>query len=80
VPFIHPDEARIFPVGAPGLFRTVFAPADWNDTVNTSGLPRYSRQWPMENGKGVHLEAQMNALSYCTRPKVLLRGVRGATA
>lgn len=79
VPFIHPDECRIFPVGAPGLFRSVFAPADWNDTVNTVGLPRYSRQWPMANGKGVHLEAQMNALSYCTRPKVLVRGVRGST-
>ncbi|MPZ47262.1 MAG: major capsid protein [Betaproteobacteria bacterium] len=78
-PFIDPDEARVFPIGAPGLFRTVYGPADYSDTVNTVGLPRYSRQWPMQNGKGIHLSSQMNALSYCTRPKVLVRGVRGAS-
>jgi hypothetical protein len=30
----------------------------------------------MHNGKGVHLEVQMNGLSYCTRPKVLVQGKR----
>lgn len=74
--FINTDKAHFFPVGVPGLFRTVYSPGDWVETVNTIGLPRYARQYPMHNGKGVHLEVQMNALSYCTRPKVLVQGKR----
>jgi hypothetical protein len=69
---IDAEEAHVFPVGVPGLFRTVFAPADYIETVNTNGLPRYARQYPMPNGKGVSLESQMNALSYCTRPRALI--------
>lgn len=69
---VDAEEAHIFPVGVPGLFRTVFAPADYIETVNTNGLPRYARQHPMANGKGVSLESQMNALSYCTRPRTLI--------
>jgi hypothetical protein len=75
-PFIDPDKCHIFPVGVPGLWRTVYAPADYEETVNTLGLPRYAKQWPTPNGKGRNLEAQMNALNYCTRPKVLLKGKR----
>jgi hypothetical protein len=71
---IGTDEVRIFPIGVPGLFRTVYAPADYIETVNTVGLPRYSRQYPSANGKRIEMESQMNALSYCTRPKVLLQG------
>lgn len=73
VDFIEPDEAHIFPVGVPGLFKTVYAPADYMETVNTVGLPRYSKQFPMPNDKGVTLEVQMNALSYCTRPRALVK-------
>lgn len=69
--FIANDEARLFPVGVPELFITRFGPADYEDTVNTIGLPRYARQYPMPNGKGRNLEAQMNAISLCTRPEVL---------
>lgn len=74
--FVHTDKCHIFPVGSPGLWRTVYAPADYEETVNTNGLPRYARQYAMPNGKGRSLEAQMNALSYCTRPKSLLKGKR----
>jgi hypothetical protein len=74
--FVHTDKCHIFPVGTPGLFRTVYAPADYIETVNTPGLPRYARVYEMHNGKGVHLEVQMNALSYCTRPKSLIGGRR----
>lgn len=74
--FINTDKAHFFPVGVSGLFRTVYSPGDWTETVNTMGLPRYARQYPMHNGKGVHLEVQMNGLSYCTRPKVLVQGKR----
>lgn len=78
VPFIDPDEVHFFPIGVPGLYRTVFAPADYVDTVNTNGLPRYARQYRMPNDKGVHLDVQMNALSYCTRPRALRTGQVGS--
>ena len=75
--FIHTDKCHLFPMpAAPGLYRTVFAPADYMETVNTIGLPRYAKQFPMPNGKGVSLEMQANALSYCTRPTSLLKGKR----
>lgn len=69
--FIAADEARVFPVGVADLFKTRFAPADLEETVNTIGLPRYAHQYPMPNGKGRHLDSQMNAISLCTRPGVL---------
>lgn len=74
VPFIATDKCNFFPIGAPGLFRTVYAPADLTETVNTTGLPRYAWMYPMDNGKGMNLDMQMNALSYCTRPRALVQG------
>ena len=72
--FIATDKAHFFPVGVPGLFRTVYAPADYIETVNTIGLPRYAKQYAMPNDKGISLEMQMNALNYCTRPRALIKG------
>ena len=74
--FIDTDSIHIFPEGVPGLFRTIYAPADYEETVNTMGQRLYSRQWKMENGKGRKLEVQTNALQICVRPKVLLKGKR----
>lgn len=76
VAFVSDDAAYFFPVGAPGLWRTIYAPADYEETVNTEGLPRYARQWAMLNGKGRHLESQMNALNYIVRPGALVKGKR----
>lgn len=59
--------------GVPDLFITRFAPADYNETVNTPGLPFYSRAIEKRNGKGYDLEVQMNAISVCTRPQTLRR-------
>lgn len=76
--FALTDKAHFFPFGVPGLWRTLYAPADYIETVNTIGLPRYAKIWEMENGKGVNLEVQTNSLSFCTRPGVLVQGRRGA--
>lgn len=70
-PYIAHDRARVVPKGVPDLFITRFAPADYNETVNTVGLPFYSRAPAKPNGKGYDLEVQMNAVSICTRPQVL---------
>lgn len=70
-PYIAHDKARVVPKGVSQLFITRFAPADYNETVNTVGLPFYSRATPRANGKGYDLEVQMNAVSLCTRPQAL---------
>ncbi len=73
--FVATDKCHIFPMGG-DLFRTVYAPADYVETVNTIGRPRYAKQFPMPNDKGITLEMQMNALSYCRRPRALVPGRR----
>lgn len=70
-PYIAANEARVSIKGVPDLFITRFAPADYNETVNTPGLPFYSRAPEKPNKKGYDLEVQMNAISICTRPEVL---------
>lgn len=73
-PFIEDNKAYFFPVGVQRLFRTVFAPADYWDTANTIGLPKYTRLFPWENQKGAGIDSQMNPMSYCTRPRALVKG------
>ena len=73
---IDTNKCHLYPIGVPGLFRTVYGPADYIETVNTPGQRLYAKQWEMQNGKGVNLEFQMNALHYCTRPRVLIPGKR----
>ncbi|MER9355548.1 major capsid protein [Mesorhizobium sp. M0514] len=70
--YIDPLKAHIFPEGVPNLFRTAYAPADYIETVNTLGKRLYMKQFPMPNDKGIRIEVQMNAMEYCTRPKVLI--------
>lgn len=72
-PYIAANEARVVVKGVPDLFITRFAPADYEETVNTSGLPFYMKQYPKLNGKGREIEVQMNAISLCTKPKTLRR-------
>lgn len=71
---VSATEAKFVAAGVPELFITRYAPADYEDTVNTIGLPRYAKQYPMPNGKGRMLEMQMNAICLCTKPDSLQRG------
>ena len=74
--FVDADKCHLFPTGVPNLFRTVYGPADYVETVNTLGKRLYMKSLVMRNEKGVELEVQMNSLQYCTRPKALLKGKR----
>jgi hypothetical protein len=77
VDYIDTDKAHFFPTGAPGLFLNYFGPADYVETANTLGLPKYAKQAPDTRfNKFVDLEAQSNPLPICTRPKVLIKGKR----
>jgi len=69
VAFVHDDKALLVPEGVPDLYISSFAPADYMETVNTQGIPYYSKIEPLPFNKGVAGEAQSNPLHLCTRPR-----------
>jgi len=71
--FIAPGEAHAFPLGTVDTFSTYFAPADFNETVNTLGQPLYAKQAPRQFDRGTDLHTQSNPLPMCHRPGVLVR-------
>lgn len=74
IQFIADNEGYAFPVGVPGLFVTRYAPADFMETVNTTGLPRYARQAPDTRfNQFTELHTQSNPLSLCKRPATLIK-------
>lgn len=71
---IAPDEARLFLTGVPGLYAEYFAPADFMETVNTIGLPRYAKLAPdAKFNRFVEVHTQQNPLPICLRPQTLLK-------
>jgi hypothetical protein len=71
--FIAAGEAHAFPLGTMDTFATYFAPADFNETVNTLGQELYAKQEPREFDRGVNLHSQSNPLPMCHRPGVLVK-------
>jgi len=85
VPFIEADKAYLFPMGAPGLFLQKNGPSDWIDRVNQmpqspNGLPIEVRSEMLPMGKGMQIEAQMNPLCLCTRPRAVIQLDNGAAS
>lgn len=73
LPFIPAGEAIAFPLGVPDMFITRFAPADYLETVKTTGLPYYSKLGKLRLDKGLELESQSNPINLNTRPKAVIR-------
>ncbi len=71
--FIAAGEAHAFPLGTVDTFATYFAPADFNETVNTLGQPLYAKQEPRKFERGTDLHTQSNPLPMCHRPGVLVK-------
>lgn len=72
--FVATDEARVGFTGVPGLWLTRYAPADYFETVNTPGLPRYVREAVEERtSKRAKFEIQTNPIVLCTQPATLRR-------
>lgn len=68
------DEARVFMQGVPGLFQTLYAPADTFETVSTIGLPFYLlNDMRRQTSKRAAFEVQSNPLIACVRPNHLVR-------
>ncbi len=68
---IEDNDAYAIPEGVMNLFIARNAPADYVETVGTLGQPMYAKQWEMEAGRGIKMEAQANPLHLCTRPKAV---------
>lgn len=73
--FIAANEGHCFPMGTMQTFVTYFAPADFNETANTYGLPLYAKQEPRRFDRGTDLHTQSNPLPLCLRPGVLVKVV-----
>jgi hypothetical protein len=59
------------------VFRQYNAPADFVETANTIGLPRYAKQAvDQQFARWVMLHVQSNPPPICTRPRVLVKGKR----
>jgi hypothetical protein len=77
VDFTDGSKAYFFPVGVTGLFRQYKCAADFVETANTIGLPRYAKQAvDQQFARWVMLHVQSNPLPICTRPRVLIKGKR----
>jgi hypothetical protein len=73
IDFLGSDDAYLIPLGVEDLFITRFAPADYEETVGSLGIPYYARQEALPMGKGRALEAQTNPLNLCTKPRAIVR-------
>lgn len=70
---IAANEGHGFPVGTMDSFATYYAPADFNETVNTIGLPFYVKTWERDGGRGTVIHSQCNSLPLCHQPAVLVK-------
>jgi hypothetical protein len=71
---IPADTAKFFPVNAPGVFETAWAPAESFDFVNRPGIPVYSMMiFDRDRNAWVRVEEYSYPLFYCTRPLMLQR-------
>lgn len=69
-----PDNQAIFiPQGTINTFETVFAPADYIETVNTKGVAYYAKQQILDFERGIAVQTQSNPLTICKRPDLLVK-------
>ncbi len=73
--FIEANVAYLVPFTAPAIFITRFAPADYEETVNTLGLPLYAKQVADPTGLNKYrlLNTQSNPICLCTRPRAVIK-------
>lgn len=75
---IPTDKCKFVPVGIPGLFQEVLAPAETFDFINTPGLPIYVMVMPdRDRNMFVRLETYAYPMYIATRPDLLFRGREG---
>lgn len=77
---IDTDTAIGFLTGVPQIYAEYFAPANFVETVNTVGLPRYAKLAPDTKwNRFVEIHTQQNPLPVCLRPRTLIRAYSNDT-
>ncbi len=73
--FIPANTAWLAPITAPSIFITRFGPADYEETVNTLGLPLYAKTVPDPSGlnKFRLINTQSNPICLCLRPEAVIK-------
>jgi len=72
--FITAKHAHFYPIGAPGVFQTIYAPGNFLETANTLGLALYAKMVERPKGDGMDLFTESNPLPICNRPGMLVDG------
>lgn len=72
-PFVPDAEGFAFPITSAGIYKERWAPAPFNETVNTLGKPFYAKQEELRFGIGTEIHTQCNPLYIVTKPKALIR-------
>ena len=72
-------EGHCYPEGTSQSFNTIYAPADFVETVNTIGIPLYAKQEMGKFGRSVDLHTQSNPLPICYRPGLLVKVTSAAS-
>lgn len=71
---VNDDEAFLFPEGVPGMFRTVWAPGDFLETVNQIGTQMVAKTAPdLKYNKWVDVLVETNPLYLNTRPNAVIK-------
>lgn len=70
---IAANEGHAIPLGTMDTFANYYAPADFNETVNTVGIPIYVKTWEKEGGRGTVIHTQSNSLPLVHQPAVLVK-------
>lgn len=70
--FLAADKCLLIPEGVPDMFKSVFAPANYMETVNTEGVPFYMKAKTMDFDVGVEWDVQSNPLHINTRPDCVM--------
>ncbi len=76
--FIAQNQGHCFPVGTANTFKTVFAPGNFIEAVNTPGIPIYAKQAIEKMGRWIDLHFESNPLPICLRPAVLVKVTKTA--
>lgn len=74
VNFIPDAVARFIPLGVPGLFKEIVAPADTMQAANTRGQRFYAMQERLPFDKGIKFHTQSNILAIPNRPAACIKG------
>jgi hypothetical protein len=77
---ITAELGHAFPEGTGETFKTVVAPGNFLETVNTVGQLYYAKQEARKFNQGLDIHTEMNALPICLRPEVLVKVSTAASA